>query len=72
MKKKDLSNFRDILTKYLHLSGIKISLFLKDGSKISLKNAVIKKDHILNNYYEDFNGNDIPLKSVEYAELYTD
>ncbi|MBU1077080.1 MAG: hypothetical protein KKH98_07300 [Spirochaetes bacterium] len=69
---KDISNFRDILSKYLHLSGIKISIFLKDGSKIRLKNAVIKKDSILNNYYEDFNGNNIPLKNIDYAELYTD
>ncbi len=70
--KNTLSNFRDILSKYLHLSGIKISIFLKDGSKVSLENAVIKKDYILNNYYEDFNGNSIPLKSIDYAELYTD
>lgn len=69
---KGSTNFRDIIAKYLHLSGIKISLFLKDGSKIKLQNAIIKKDYIVNNYYEDFNGNSIPLKSVEYAELYTD
>ncbi len=65
-------NFREILVKYLHLSGIRISVFLKDGSKINLENAVIKKDYILNNYYEDFNGKPIPLNTIEFAELYTD
>jgi len=69
---KELSNFRDVLTKYLHLSGIRILLCLKDGSKISLENAVIRQDHIFNNYYEDFIGRPIALKSIDYAELYTD
>lgn len=66
------SNFRDILAKYLHLSGIRISVFLKDGSRINLENAVIKKDYILNNYYQDLSGMLIPLNKIEYAELYTD
>lgn len=65
-------NFREILTKYLHLSGIRISVFLKDGSKVNLENAVIKKDYIINNYYEDFNGKPIALNNIEFAELYTD
>ncbi len=70
--KKLSSNFRDILTKYMHLSGIKISVFLKNGSKVNLSNAIMKKDYIINNYYEDFNGTNIPLKEVEFAELYTE
>lgn len=70
--KNQSSNFRDILTKYMYLSGIKISIFLKDGSRVSLKNAVMKKDYIINNYYEDFSGMSIPLKNIEFAELYTD
>lgn len=69
---KQSSNFRNILAEYMHLSGIKIAVFLKDGSKVNLSNAVMKKDYIINNYYEDFNGRNIQLKDVEFAELYTD
>ncbi len=68
--KKDLSNFKEVLAKYMHLSGIKIAVFLEDGRKIYLENAVIRKDKIINNYYEDLNGNIIPLEKIEYAELY--
>lgn len=67
-----LNNFRKILAEYMHLSGIKISVFLKDGSKVNLSNAIMKKDYIINNYYEDFSGKNILLKDVEFAELYTD
>lgn len=70
--KNELSNFKEILTKYLHLSGIRILLCLKDGSKVPLENAVIKQDHVFNNYYEDFIGRPIALKSIDYAELYTE
>ena len=72
MKNKQLSDFRSILARYMHLSGIRISVFLKDGSKINLENAVMKRDYIVNNYYEDLNGMNIPLKNIEFAELYTD
>ncbi|MBN1899647.1 MAG: hypothetical protein JW827_12800 [Spirochaetes bacterium] len=71
-QKKELSNFREVLSKYMHLSGIKIAVFLEDGRKIHLHNAVLKKDKILNNYYEDLNGNAIPFSKIEYAELYSD
>ncbi len=72
MGKNQLSDFRSILAKYIHLSCIKISIFLKDGSKIRLKNAVMKKDYIVNNFYENFDGTNIPLKSIEFAEFHTD
>ncbi len=69
---KKSSNFRDILGSYMHLSGIKVSIFLKDGSKINLSNAIMKKDYIINNYYEDLTGTRIPIKNVEFAELFTE
>lgn len=70
IEKKELSNFKDVLAKYLHLSGIKIVLFLEDGSKVYLENAVIRNDKIINKFYEDLNGNVIPIEKIKYAELY--
>ncbi|GEM_PF-3224577 len=67
---KELSNFKEVLAKYMHLSGIKIAIFLEDGRKVYLENAIIKNDQIINNFYEDLNGNTIPLKRIKYAELY--
>jgi len=69
-QKNEFSNFKEVLAKYMHLSGIKIAVFLEDGRKIYLENAVIKQDKIINNFYEDLNGNVIPLEKVRYAELY--
>jgi len=71
MKDIRSNHFKEILGQYMHLSGIKITIFMKDGSKVKLKNAVMKKDHIINNFYEDFEGTDIPLKNVEFAEFHT-
>ena len=32
----------------------------------------MKKDYIVNNFYENFDGTNIPLKSIEFAEFHTD
>ena len=72
MKNRQESNFRHILGRYMHMSGVRVSLFLKDGSKIRLQNALMKKDYIVNNYYEDSRGIPIPLQNIEFAELFTD
>jgi|YNPMSStandDraft_1061717.scaffolds.fasta_scaffold51816_1 hypothetical protein len=69
-EKNEKSNFKEVLKRYLHLSGIRIVVFLEDGTKVYLENAVIKNDKIINRYYEDLNGNVIPIEKIKYAELY--
>ncbi len=60
----------DLLRKYVNMTGIKVDVYLKDGRKIRIRNAIIKNDCIINDYYQDMQGMLIPYDSIEYLEMY--
>lgn len=73
-KKKDNKNMADIefkkyfLTRYLRLSGVSIYILLKNRT-VQVRNAIIKDDKIINNYYEDFQGEEIPLEKINKIKI---
>ena len=58
-----------IIGKYIHVTGINMILHLQDNTVVPLKNAVVKGDKILNNYFLDLRGQSIPLESIASIEL---
>lgn len=66
---KNNSNFKNIIAKYMNLSGIDILLVLNNGNRIKLENAVIKQDEIFNHYYERNGNKPIRFSDIAYAEF---
>ncbi|HDD44842.1 MAG TPA: hypothetical protein ENG63_08305 [Candidatus Desulfofervidus auxilii] len=64
----DIEFKKYFLTRYLRLSGVSIYILLKNRT-VQVRNAIIKDDKIINNYYEDFQGEEIPLEKINKIKI---